>query len=142
MTLFSPPQLPLAAASPLSNTKKPQSVIMRHERSTAVSRLLPYLAIFATRITHLLGWENKRILSHFDNNHFDTKGALENAKSPNRDLSFSFFSLKTFQHSVDGSTARFLFLHVRGDGLIIIPGRLINGFSFWRQLLPCWFVQL
>jgi len=54
MTLFPPP---LAAASPLSITKKLQSVIIP---SRVVSRLLPYLAISATRIIHLLGWENKR----------------------------------------------------------------------------------
>jgi len=80
-SLFPPPQLPLAAASPLSITKRPRS-IMRHEPSTPVS-LLAYLAISAIRITHLDGKTN---LSHIRNNHLDAKGggACEDAaKSPN-----------------------------------------------------------
>jgi len=64
---------------------------MRHNLSTTVSRLLPYLAISATLITHLLG--KQKVLSHIKNNHFDAKGgsACENAaKSPNTALSCVF----------------------------------------------------
>jgi len=60
MSLFPPSQLPLAAASPLSITKKSQSVIMHHKLSTITSRLLSYLAIPATWIIHLFECENKK----------------------------------------------------------------------------------